>query len=476
MAAGKKRRWLKVAGVLGVTAGLYLLVEAAVAVFYDPALDLYPGFSPEIARMNYALYRDDPELIRRMPPHLDIVHPKSKTPMRTNSRGFRGPEFEDAKAPGAFRVLFFGDSCLYGFGLKEEDSIPRKVEALLRARLPGRKVECINLAVPGYTSFQGVRLAARWIPRLDPDVVVAGYGFNDSTVRNWTEAQVQASLAEAYRGLGKAAELLSFSPLFTLVRNKYRRAFTRNNIGADSLVLSDPARAVSRVPIGEYERNVREMVRIARAAGARVVLVDMDIPNHYVLDTLRRIARETGVPFVQARAVLEAAAPPGSWTLEREGGEGRWFLVQAAYPAEAVRRGGAPFLARLPLGRVRFPMEALPLRDDGKEGDRAAGDGVWTCRIRDPGGRNFEFAPAVELLKHGTAEEAFINYSTFYRLPGPKGLAPAGVYRSPLIRYHRPSFRKFLVDFDQVHPNARGAELIARSLAPVVAEGPAGER
>lgn len=469
-------RWWKTAGVIGITVGLYLLLEAAVAVFYDPALDVYPGFSEEVARMNYALYRDDPELIRKMPPFLDIVHPKSKTPMRTNSRGFRGPEFTEAKAPGTFRVLFFGDSCVYGFGIEEKRSIPRRVETLLREALPGRVVECINLAVPGYTSFQGVRLVRRWIPRLAPDAVVIGYGFNDSTVRNWTEAQVQASLAAAYRGAGKWVEFLSFSPLFTLIRNKYRKAFTRNNIGADSLVLLDRAHAVSRVPLPDYARNVREMVRISRRAGAKVVLLDMDIPNHYTLDTLRRIAREAHLPLVHARAVLEAAAPPGEWILDHEGGDGRWCVIEAAYPAEALRKGGTPFLARLPLGRVRYPMEVLALRDDGKGGDRAAGDGTWSCTLRDDGRRDFEFAPALERLRRGAAEEAFINYSTFYRLPDPQTLAPAGVYRSPLLRYHRPSFRGLLVGFDQVHPNARGADLIARALVPKIVEALAGAR
>ena len=126
-----RRRSLKLLGALGVTFLLYLGVELCVAWFYDPALDLYPGFSEEIARMNYALYEYDPVLIRKMPPFLDTEHPKSKTPMRTNSRGFRGPEFRFEKPAGVFRIVFMGDSCVYGFGLEERASIPRRVEALL---------------------------------------------------------------------------------------------------------------------------------------------------------------------------------------------------------------------------------------------------------------------------------------------------------------------------------------------------------
>ena len=113
-------------------------------------------------------------------------------------------------------------------------------------------------------------------------------------------------------------------------------------------------------------------------------------------------------------------------------------------------------------------MTEIPLRDDGRSGDLEEGDGIYTARIEDRGRRDFEWAPALQLLRAGTFEEAFINYSTFYRLPEPGTLEPAGAYRSPVIRYHRPSFRRFLVDFDLVHPNEAGAERISRALVPVL--------
>jgi lysophospholipase L1-like esterase len=463
-----KKRIIRVLGALGVTVLLYLAVELCVSWLYDPALDLYPGFSEEIARMNYALYAYDPDLIRRMPPHLDTEHPKSGTPMRTNSRGFRGPEFQDAKAAGVFRILFMGDSCVYGFGLEERDSIPRRVEALMRDAAGGREVESINLAVPGYTSFQGMRQARLLLPRLQPDAVVIGFGFNDSTVRNHTEAEVQASLASGSSAVEGLSDLLSFSPLFELIRNKVRKSSAKSNIGLDSLVIDKKKGPASRVPLAAFEQNIRSILDAVTQSGGRPVLMDINLANHYTHDVLNRIAREEGIDFIDARGELEQAAPSGAYAREAGSGELRTFYVQVQYNPEILKQGGMPFLARLPLGEVRYPMAEILVRDDGKSGDLVEGDGVHTARIEDDGRRDFEFAPAVQLFRAGTFEEAFINYSTFYRLPDPDSLEPRAEYRSPVLRYRRPAFRKFLVDFDLVHPNAAGTERISRALFPVL--------
>lgn len=463
---GRGGRLWKAAGALGITLLLYIAIECGVVLFYDPALDLYPGFSDEIARMNYELYTFDPELIRKMPPHLDVVHPKSKTPMRTNTLGFRGPLFTMEKPAASFRVVFTGDSSVYGFGLFEKDSIPRRIEGLLRKAAPNRTVESINLAVPGYTSFQGVRLMEKYIPLLEPDVVVIGYGFNDSTVRNFTEAEVQASLPSS--GSGMLARLLSRSPLFELIVNKVRKSRVKDNIGVHSLVIDKKKGGVSRVPLDEYVDNVRAMVETVEKTGGTAVLLDINLVNYYGDAVLRRIAKEKQIPFLSAREVLERAAPPGGYEPIGSRPEGRAFIIQASVPQ--WEGAGDPFLARVPLGRVRYPIVDVKLRDDGKGGDLEAGDGIHTCLIEDDGRRDFEFAPAYQIVKVGAQEEAFLNYTTFYRLPDPRDLEPRTLYRSPVIRFNRPSFRRFMVDFDLVHPDAKGADRISRALLPVLLE------
>ena len=376
----KRAKLVKLAGALGLTAVLYLAVEGLVLLFYDPALDLYPGFSENVARMNHALYVFDPELIRKMPPGLDTVHPESKTPMRTNEHGFRGPPFEWEKPAGIelFRIVFLGDSCTYGFGLEEPQSLPRRVETLLRKNWgdSAPKIEAVNLAVPGYTSFQGVRQARRHLARLSPDVVVIGFGFNDSTVRNTSEAEVQASIAKS-GGLEKVARFLEFSPLFEMLRIKARKQ-GKTNIGAGSLVIAPGETAVSRVPLSEYRQNLVEMVDLAEAAGARVVLVNMNVANHFNVDAMKALAEARDLPFVDGRALLERGTPWAASPRRVENEGPRRFIVQTLAPGKGLAGMGDPFLMKLPLSEVRFPMAELPLVDDGTPwGSQGGGRGLF---------------------------------------------------------------------------------------------------
>ncbi len=57
--------------------------------------------------------------------------------------------------------------------------------------------DAINLAVPGYTSFQGLQTLRRAGPTLRPAVVVVAFGFNDR--RYVTEASQADSAAEFER-------------------------------------------------------------------------------------------------------------------------------------------------------------------------------------------------------------------------------------------------------------------------------------
>jgi acyl-CoA thioesterase-1 len=115
--------------------------------------------------------------------------------------------------------------------------------ALLGARFAaqGRPIRVINAGVSGDTTAGGLR-RLDWLLRQKPEVVVVGLGAND-----------------ALRGASPE----------------------------------------------EIERNLREIVRRCRAAGARVLLLGMQIPPNYGPDYTRRfaalyprIARELDVPLV----------------------------------------------------------------------------------------------------------------------------------------------------------------------------------
>ncbi|MCA9270152.1 MAG: hypothetical protein KDA41_16840, partial [Planctomycetales bacterium] len=90
-----------------------------------------------------------------------------------------------SKPPGKIRILFLGDSCTFGYGVAQDKTFVEAAEALLHERAAPRSVECINAGVPGYTLFQGYRSLATTGMRMQPDLVMLNFGWND--YGNWDD-------------------------------------------------------------------------------------------------------------------------------------------------------------------------------------------------------------------------------------------------------------------------------------------------
>ncbi len=99
-----------------------------------------------------------------------------------NSEGFIStPEIAVAKPPGTTRVVFLGGSSTAGTGwnLRDKHTWPWRVAETLRIHFDTDKIEFINAAVGGYSTFESY---GRFWSRLrfyDPDVVVVYHGWNE---------------------------------------------------------------------------------------------------------------------------------------------------------------------------------------------------------------------------------------------------------------------------------------------------------
>jgi hypothetical protein len=72
-------------------------------------------------------------------------------PVDINAHGLRGPETMREKPPEMVRILNLGDSVAMGWGVAEEDTYGRRLEALLNAQAAiGQRYEVINAGVPGW--------------------------------------------------------------------------------------------------------------------------------------------------------------------------------------------------------------------------------------------------------------------------------------------------------------------------------------
>lgn len=104
-------------------------------------------------------------------------HPEGGWSVRTNSLGLRDDDEPSATRPD-LRVVVLGDSHTAGF-CNNRESFAQLAEAALAAKRPGKSVEVLNGAVPGYTFQHHLGALERLLP-LEPDVaVIVIYGGND---------------------------------------------------------------------------------------------------------------------------------------------------------------------------------------------------------------------------------------------------------------------------------------------------------
>lgn len=98
-----------------------------------------------------------------------------------NSRGFRGKEFTETKAPGIVRVITLGASSTFGYYNRDETTYPAILEDLLNEATGGDPpFEVINL---GIAHLHADEIAALFFAEgtdLEPDVVTFYEGNNDS--------------------------------------------------------------------------------------------------------------------------------------------------------------------------------------------------------------------------------------------------------------------------------------------------------
>ena len=100
--------------------------------------------------------------------------PNQRDPWFTiNSRGYRGAEVDSS--PSTTRIVLVGGSAAFGTGASSDDET---LAAALERRFDG--VQVINAAVNGHVSTDELTLLERELLDLDPSLILALDGFNDS--------------------------------------------------------------------------------------------------------------------------------------------------------------------------------------------------------------------------------------------------------------------------------------------------------
>lgn len=225
---------------------------------------------------------------------------------RTNSMRLRGAEIEPALLAGKQQIACFGNSCTFGWGLAEDAAYPALLERGLNERSSGDEFRVFNCGVPGYSSYQGLKMLEIYLPKLKPEIAVLCYGWNDhwaagfdiedknQQMPNQTLLDIQNLLSRSY--LYRTIKYLLLS------RYEKQREYT-----------FDRTSPKYRVSLTDYRSNLIEMIHDCRAAKATPILMtapmgDSDpgkdqpyeIYHKLYNQMVREVASEYRVPVLDA--------------------------------------------------------------------------------------------------------------------------------------------------------------------------------
>lgn len=175
----RRRRWFALVLVAFVLALLAAALELALRIFWVPPDLLGPVLA---APQFWAPAPDEYEplpgytgaFLAQAPDDLPAVakFESRVLPLRLNSIGLRGPEL-GPRQPGERRVLFVGDSMVFGHLVDESECFAARAAAALTATL-GRPVTACNAGFPGYGFAAAGKRMRRLLPVVDADAAVAG--------------------------------------------------------------------------------------------------------------------------------------------------------------------------------------------------------------------------------------------------------------------------------------------------------------
>lgn len=280
-------------------------------------------------------YLADPALFWVLRPSTEHK-PEQPGYMSVNSLGFRSEEFAAKKPQGSYRIVTLGDSCTFGDGVSNRQTYAAVTQELLRKDFPGRKIEVINAGVPGYTSYQVLKLFETKVRGLSPDAITVYVGINDGIPipRGRSDAQRGRKNARAMWIRGRLGHLRTYRFLQFLLLGP----------GAPAMDASAPTLRVAREELMDnlrrlYEGCVRQKITMLLLTNPSRGRPESENGANAIL---REVSRREGVSLID----LYRAFKP----LEEEGEE--LYDAPGGHPAPEGHRLIGRLVAKWFAGRI----------------------------------------------------------------------------------------------------------------------------
>jgi tetratricopeptide (TPR) repeat protein len=255
--------------VLGILAGLELVLWACGVKPAHDLRDPYAGFTPQVRHFQVRTGSQGEELVTVVPNKRESLNDQT---------------FPRYKHPGTYRIVCLGGSTTYGRPFFDHTSFAGWLRAFLPRADPSRKWEVINAGAISYASYRVKGLMAE-LAQYEPDLFIAYMGHNEFLERR-TYADVFAtpSLIRDAAGLTSRTRLASVTvrglelvgilkPVATVKPRGILEEVKRipvNSVGPEAYSRDE---SFKRQVLTHYEASLNAMVDIAGAAKARLLLV-----------------------------------------------------------------------------------------------------------------------------------------------------------------------------------------------------------
>ena len=217
------------------------------------------------------------------------------------------------KPPGVYRIAFMGDSQVISSGrflYAGPLTYPKRLEATLDLQglsgPRGQAVEVLNAGVSGFSSWQGLMLLRSDLLPLEPDVVVAAFGYHDANSAISSDREVLTDNPWTWR----VRTLMYSSRLCLLLRSLILHA---EESWEDR---TGPDHSTVRVPLAHYVENLEDLAEQGRRHSFRLVLLAEPFGTEEAAEccaeyrqAMVRVAAERGLPYIDGQAFF-AQLPP----------------------------------------------------------------------------------------------------------------------------------------------------------------------
>ncbi len=289
----------RISVLLGAVLLAVLSIEAAIWAF-DP-FGVLDGFDMERYRNELVeMAPGSPRIFRHRP---DRELRFRRWSIRTNHDGLRGPDRAKPKPADLKRILFVGDSVVFGWGVDAEDTFVALVESALA---PRGRFECVNLGHLFHDTTQEAAAFEEVGLSYDPDLVLLVFVDNDVVLTRDVFAGAGGTATEdarrAQRGLERLAKIRPFLPRnHALLQFLYVQATPKAQTGS-----VEQAQALGLDVEKGWAEGRAAILRMrdrSSARGARFAVLDL-----YHFDRLETFCAAEAIPYASIDFTAEERA------------------------------------------------------------------------------------------------------------------------------------------------------------------------